>query len=72
MQEMDESAIDSADTVGASLTDLENPLIFSIKNRVLNLDELLRHESITNKHVTQCEIRGGRLYLYWEYDEEDG
>jgi len=72
MQETDESAIDSADTVGSSLADLENPLIFSIKNRVFNLDELLRHESITNKHVTQCEIRGGRLYLYWEYDESDG
>jgi len=72
MQETDESAIDSADTVGPSLADLENPLIFSIKNRVLNLDELLRHESITNKHVTQCEIRCGRLYLYWEYDETDG
>lgn len=72
MQETDESAIDSADTVGSSLTDLKNPLIFSIKNRVFNLDELLRHESITNKHVTQCEIRGGRLYLYWEYDEDDG
>jgi len=72
MQETDESAIDSADTVGPSLADLENPLIFSIKNRVFNLDELLRHESITNKHVTQCEIRGGRLYLYWEYDETDG
>jgi hypothetical protein len=72
MQETDESAIDSADTVGSSLADLENPLIFSIKNRVFNLDELLRHESITNKHVTQCEIRGGRLYLYWEYDETNG
>jgi len=72
MQETISSPLDSADTVGSSLADLENPLIFSIKNRGFNLDELLRHESITNKHVTQCEIRGGRLYLYWEYDEDDG
>jgi len=61
MQEMDESAIDSADTVGASLTDLENPLIFSIKNRVLNLDELLRHESIETTmqyvHLLPSDLR---------------
>lgn len=54
------------------MSDLKNPMRFSIRNRSIDIENYLRHEDFENKHVTEIEIRPGegQLYVHWENDDE--
>jgi len=50
------------------MSDLNNPMRFSISHRTVDIENYLRHEDFTNKHVTELEIRPseGNVYVYWQ------
>jgi len=52
------------------VSDLKNPMRFTIKPRTVNIENYLRHNDFENKHVTEIEMKPGQLYVYWEYDDE--
>lgn len=53
------------------VSDLSNPLRFSIRNRSLDIEKHLRHPNFVNKHVTEIDVRPseGNLYVHWEEDD---
>jgi len=48
------------------MSDLKNPMRFSIKNRSIDIENYLRHPDFESKKVTRIEIQDGQLYVYWE------
>ena len=53
------------------MSDLKNPMRFSIKARTIDIENYLRHEDFENKHVTDIDVNPseGNLYVHWGYDE---
>ena len=45
---------------------LTNPMRFSVTNRTIDIDNLLRHEDYSEKQVTEIEIQNGQVYVHWE------
>lgn len=54
------------------MSDLKNPMRFSIKTRSIDIENYLRHEDFSDKHVTEIEVKPGEgnLYVHWEKDNE--
>ena len=50
------------------MSDLKNPMRFSIKNRSIDIENYLRHPDHTVKQVTKIEVRPseGNVYVHWE------
>lgn len=49
---------------------LKNPMRFSIRNRVVSIEEKLHHPDFEEKRVTELEIQDGQLYVHWEWSED--
>lgn len=54
------------------MANLSNPLRFSIRDRTVDVENFLRHEDFSTKHVTEIAIRPseGNVYIHWEEDDE--
>jgi len=54
------------------MSDLKNPMRFSIKHRSIDIENYLRHEDFSDKHVTKVEVKPGEgnLYFHWEEDKK--
>jgi len=54
------------------MSDLENPMRFSINQRTVDVESYLRNGYFSDKHVTDIEIRPneGNIYIHWEVDDE--
>lgn len=54
------------------MSSLNNPMRFSIRNRRIDVENYLRHEDFSDKHVTEIDVRPGEgnLYIHWEEDDE--
>lgn len=50
------------------MSDLKNPMRFSISNRTVDVANWLRHEGFDKKYVTDIDIRPdeGNIYVHWE------
>jgi len=50
------------------MSDLKNPMRFSISHRTVDIENYLRHEDFKDKHVTEVEIRPseGNVYVHWQ------
>jgi len=55
------------------MSDLKNPMRFSISHRKVDIENYLRHEDFENKHVTELEIcpSEGQVYVYWDSDKNE-
>ena len=55
------------------MSDLKNPMRFSIKNRSIDIKNLLRQPDFKEKHVTEIDIipSEGNIYIYWERGDCD-
>jgi len=63
---------DEQDGAGVERKDgLKNPMRYSIKNRRIDMGEMLRHPDFDNKEVTDLEIQDGQLYVHWEWVKHD-
>ena len=51
---------------------LKNPMRFSIRNRVIDIENCLRHPDFDEKQVTEIEIQDGQLYVHWEWSVNSG
>jgi len=51
------------------MSDLKNPMRFTIKPRTIDIENYLRHEDFSDKHVTEIKLEPGQLYVHWEEDE---
>lgn len=54
------------------MSDLKNPMRFSIQNRSIDIENYLRHPDHTDKQVTEIDVRPseGNVYVHWEETEE--
>lgn len=50
------------------MSDLKNPMRFTIKNRDIDIENLLRHPDFEQKQVDKIEIQDGQLYVHWSED----
>lgn len=50
------------------MSDLKNPMRFSISNRIIDIENYLRHDDFDNKYVTKMDIvpSEGQIYIHWE------
>ena len=50
------------------MSDLKNPMRFSISNRTVDIENWLRHQDFAEKQVTEIDIRPseGNIYVHWE------
>jgi len=55
------------------MSDLKNPMRFSMSHRTVDIANYLRHENFEKKHVTELEIRPseGNVYVHWEEVSDD-
>lgn len=51
------------------MSDLKNPMRFTIKNREIDIENYLRHPDFDRKQVDKIEIQDGQLYIHWSEDE---
>ena len=50
------------------MSDLKNPMRFSIRNREIDIEKYLRHPEFQQKQVDKIEIQDGQLYVHWSED----
>lgn len=50
---------------------LRNPMRFSIRNRVIDLEEKLRHPDFDQKQATKIEVQDGQMYIHWEWVNDE-
>jgi len=48
------------------MTDLKNPMRFSVQNRSIPVAGLLSED----KRVTKVNVQEGQLYVHWEHRDE--
>jgi len=53
------------------MSELKNPMRFSVTNRVIDIENLLRHEDFSEKQVTEIEVQNGQIYVHWEEKKDD-
>jgi hypothetical protein len=53
------------------MSDLKNPMRFSIRHNIVDIEKYLRHGDFDNKHVTKMDIlpSEGQIYVHWEKDD---
>lgn len=53
------------------MSDIKNPMRFSIRHTDVDIENYLRHPDFSNKYVTEIEIRPseGNVYIHWEEEE---
>lgn len=54
------------------MSDLKNPMKFSIRNRKIDIENYLRHDDFANKQVNEIEVKPseGNLYIHWSNKNE--
>jgi len=48
------------------MSELKNPMRFSVTNRTIDIENLLRHKDFSQKQVTRIEIQNDQVYVHWE------
>ena len=53
------------------MSDIKNPMRFSIRNTDVDIENYLRHPDFDNKYVDKIQIRSseGNIYVHWEEGE---
>lgn len=54
------------------MSELKNPMRFSLKDRTIDIANYLRHPDFSEKQVTEIDIRPseGNVYVHWEERDE--
>ena len=50
------------------MSEIKNPMRFSIRHTEVDIEKYLRHPDFSDKRITKLKIRPGEgnVYIYWE------
>jgi hypothetical protein len=53
------------------MSDLKNPMRFSIRHKTIDIENYLHHPDFSEKKVTEIEVvpSEGQIYIHWEENE---